>query len=49
MASTSNFLGINAKIISAAILKGFSNNPKIIPLLSVHTIYLYLSLKKLAK
>jgi len=30
IASNSNFLGINAKIMSAAMLKGFSNNPRII-------------------
>ena len=30
IASNNIFLGINAKIISAAILKGFNNNPRII-------------------
>ena len=29
------FLGINAKITSAAILKGFNNNPRIISWLSL--------------
>ena len=30
MANNNIFLGINAKTISAAILKGFNNNPRII-------------------
>ncbi len=30
IASNNNFFGTNAKITSAAILKGFNNNPRII-------------------